>query len=456
MKNWGFVFLGGSLLVGAGLGASACGDDTSSGGGGATASSGTPTTNGSPSATGSTHAATGSSSTAVGSGSATGASTSTGSSTSSGNPGTLDCDPSDASAFTLMRTTVADGLERPVLVKSAPDDAERLYVVEQTGKVRIVEGGVVLATPFIDVSDLIDFDGQEQGLLGLAFHPDYATNGRFYLHYSNGDGTDDSTVQEFHRSTGDIHVADHDPVQLVMRTTTAQTNHNGGSTEFGNDGFLYISLGDGGNQGDPECDAQKTTNGDLLGKIMRLDVDGTPDANGYPAAAGNPDGGRVYHKGFRNPWRTSFDGCTGDLYIGDVGQNTYEEVDRITAADGPRNFGWPYREGAHNYSTPGTCPANPGNLYEPFYDYTHGGGRCAVSGGYVFRSTAIPGLRGTYFFADECAGTVWSATPDGSGGFTVAAQNAISGGSISGFGIDGNGNVYIVDLSGTVDRIDPM
>jgi glucose/arabinose dehydrogenase len=289
--------------------------------------------------------------------------------------------------------------------------------------------------------------------LGLAFHPGYEQNGRFFVHYS-AKGSHDSTVMEFKRSAGDPLKADAAPVQLVLQHTTAQYNHNGGSTEFGPDGYLYIGLGDGGNQNDPECDAQNPAN--LLGKISRLDVDAAPSATGYPAAPGNPNGARQFHIGFRNPWRTSFDVCTGDYYIGDVGQNTYEEVDVAPAASPPvaKNFGWPFREGKHDHAN--TCPPDPGPWTEPVAEYDHGQG-CSVTGGYVYRGSKIPWLRGTYFYGDYCSARVWmihwaSGSVDAPALVPGVSQQV---GNVSSFGQDGRGEVYVVNYGGSVHRIDP-
>lgn len=379
-----------------------------------------------------------------------------GSTTSSGGTGGMapesfyDCTPASGAVGTLKLTPIATGLNAPVLAISAPGNPDRLYIVQQGGKVLVWQDGQVLATPFVDVSGLLT-SGGEQGLLGLAFHPDYVNNGRFFLHYS-AKGSGDSTIMEFKRS-GDPLVGDPNPVQLVVKHPTAQSNHNGGAIEFGNDGYLYISLGDGGTQNDPECDAQNLTN--LLGKISRLDVDGVPDADGYPAAPGNPTG-KPYHIGFRNPWRASIDACTGDLYIGDVGQNQFEEVDVVpTAVPAATNFGWPFREGKHNHSA-NACAADPGPWTEPIAEYDHGQG-CSISGGYVYRGAKIPWLRGAYFYGDYCSARVWMLHyADG----VVDSPVLVDGvseklGNISSFGQDGHGEVYVIDLNGSVQRIDP-
>lgn len=422
---------------------------TSSSAGGASTSSGTGGTGGnSTSTTGSTGGMGGTGGTMSTGGMTTGGTGGTGGSVP---PPLYDCTAPSGAAGNLKLTQVVGSLQSPVLVKSAPDDPDRLYIVQQTGKVRIFQNGQTLATPFIDVASLI-VAGGEQGLLGLAFHPDYATNGRFFLHYSSVN-QGESTIQEFKRSAADPLVADPSPVQLVVKHPTAQSNHNGGSIEFGQDGYLYIALGDGGNQNDPECDAQNLQN--LLGKITRLDVNGVPDANGYPAAPGN--NGKPYHIGFRNPWRMSVDLCTGDLYIGDVGQNQYEEIDVAkTNPPAPKNFGWPYREGLHPHNN-SNCPAPDPNAWtDPIAEYDHGLG-CSVTGGYVYRSSAIPWLRGTYFYADYCSSRVWMVHYTNGVADAPVIVNGVSQtvGNISSFGQDGRGNVYVVVHTGSIHRIDP-
>ena len=364
----------------------------------------------------------------------------------------FDCSAASGTVPTLTLTDLGNTFGQPLLVKSAPGDPDSLYVVDRTGNVWIYRNGAMLPTPFLTVATMED---GEEGLLGLAFHPDYVNNGRVFVHYSRqGDGA--NVVQEFARNAGDPDTATAGPTALEH--TTAEDNHNGGSVEFGPDGFAYISMGDGGNQGDPECDAQLHTGGEasmepenLLGKITRLAVDQPIGGTGYPAAAGNPMGLKAYHIGFRNPYRISFDLCTGDLFIGDVGQNTYEEVDQIAQAEGPVNCGWPYREGTHAFTTPATCPPEPATLKEPILDYSHMSGRNAVIGGFVYRSSAIPSLRGAYFYGDNGSGEIWYV--QGSSLMTTTPLSP-GGGVLGGFGQDGRGNVYVASLDGHVYRID--
>jgi glucose/arabinose dehydrogenase len=380
------------------------------------------------------------------------------SSTGSGPVGEFDCTDASGNVAGLKLTEISKEVDTPVMAISAPDNPDRLYVVEKHGRIMILENGALSMTPFLDIVAKVS-DNNEEGFLGLAFHKDYATNGRFWVHYSRtGDGA--NVVEEYHRSDANHDIADTTATKLVIRHTTAQGNHNGGAVEYGPDGFLYVSMGDGGAQNDPQCDAQLSMGGDaggepenLLGKISRFDVDAACDAQtGCPAAPGNPGGRKAYHVGFRNPWRMSFDACGAhDLYVGDVGQNEWEEIDQLPVGT-PANCGWPFREGTHDFSAPGTCPAKPAGLVEPIADYQHGS-RCSVSGGYVYRSNAIPGLRGAYFYGDYCSGEVFYKAP---GAAPVTTTLNPGANRLGAFGQDGRGNVYVLDLFGRVLRIDPM
>jgi len=443
-----------SVLCGLGGFAAGCGDDqtntsstsTTTSTGGSTASTGG---SGGTGGVGGVGGVGGTTSSSGGTG-GTGGSTSSSGGTGGGGEAFHDCTAPSGNPGPLKLTPVATSLNSPVLAKSAPDNPDRLYIVQQGGKVLILENGAVLPTPFIDVASLL-ITGGEQGLLGLAFHPGYKDNGRFFLHYS-AKGGGDSTIMEFKRSADPL-IGDPTPVQLVVKHPTAQSNHNGGSIEFGHDGFLYIALGDGGTQNDPECDAQNLNN--LLGKITRLDVNGVPDAEGYPAAPGNPTG-KPYHVGFRNPWRTSIDLCTGDLYIGDVGQNQYEEISVVpTTPATAQDFGWPFREGKHDHAA-NACAPDPGPWTEPIAEYDHGVG-CSVSAGYVYRGSAIPWLRGAYFYGDYCSSRVWTVRYAAGVADTPVIVDGVSEelGNISSFGQDGRGEVYVVDHGGSVQRIDP-
>ncbi len=421
-----------------------CGDDTATGGGN-TGGSGAGNTGGENTGAGSTG----------GNNPGGGGVGGDGAGPVGGSTQNFNCDPSTETPPTLALSEVASGFDNPVSAKSPPGRPDTLFVVEQGGTISIIDGGAALPTPFLDVSDAI-VSGGEQGLLGLAFHPEYETNGRFFIHYSSSDNGL-STVMEYHRSDADENVADPDSVQLVLQHPTAQPNHNGGDLSFGpNDGFLYITLGDGGTQGDPGCDAQNTDN--LLGKISRVDVDAAATAEGYPAAAGNPDGGKYYHLGFRNPWRFGFDPCNGDLYIADVGQNEWEEVSVAEDGAGPLNFGWPVREGAHDYPN-NDCDPEPVNPVEPIAEYPHkntpicGGGSGSISGGFVYRGSAIPSLRGWYFYGDYCSGDVYILKAENGEIVSAPVSPGFSLSQVSGFGQDGNGEVYAIDHNGVVNRI---
>ena len=254
---------------------------------------------------------------------------------------------------------------------------------------------------------------------------------------------------EYARSASDPNLADPTPVQLVVQVPTDQGNNNGGALAFGSDGFLYISLGDGGAAHDPGCDAQSAQG--LLGKILRLDVGLPPTASGYPAAAGNPTGAKHYHLGLRNPWRISFDPCSSDLYIGDAGQSAWEEVDVAPRTSGALNFGWPMREGMHDHAH--DCVAPPSNLAEPIAEFAASNGACAMIGGHVYRGSAIPALRGMYFDGDYCSGSIYTLRYRNGTLVTSPTKRSINGGLISAFGQDGNGETYVVAHTGEVHRI---
>jgi len=359
----------------------------------------------------------------------------------------------DLAAQTPLTTErVASGLMRPLHVTAPPKDLDRIFVVEQTGLIKIIEAGAVLPTPFIDLSGKASQSGNERGLLGLAFHPDYANNGYFYVNYTRA--SDHATVVERYTvSAGNPDIADPASGTIVLGPISQPyPNHNGGNIAFGLDGKLYIGMGDGGSGGDPECRAQ---HGDtLLGKMLRINDDGSiPADNPF---VGNPSVlDEVWAIGLRNPWRFSFDSLTGDLYIGDVGQSAIEEIDyQPGTSTGGENYGWKVMEGSSCFSTqncnPEVPPCNDPRLLLPIYEYTHSSGRCSVTAGFVYRGCAIPDLQGTYFFADYCTSEVFSFRYDGQ---TLSefqdrtAELAPSSGSInliSSFGTDADGEIYIV------------
>jgi glucose/arabinose dehydrogenase len=352
----------------------------------------------------------------------------------------------------LGREVVASGLDRPVLVTAPPGDP-RLFIVEQVGTIRIVEEGTLLQTPFLDVSGDVS-GGNEQGLLGLAFAPDYATSGKFFINYTDNAG--DTNVEQVLVSS-DPNVADGQSRSQVLFVSQPYSNHNGGNLVFGpKDGLLYIGLGDGGSGGDPEGNGQNL--GALLGKMLRIDVSSLP----YTIPPDNPFVGmggveaEIWAWGLRNPWRYSFDRETGDLYIGDVGQNTWEEVDIEPASSpGGVNYGWNTVEGNGHCYGGGGCDQT--GMTNPLYEYDHGDG-CSITGGYVYRGCRMPDYHGTYFVADYCDGWVRSFTWDSSTN-TISAvtdQPGLSGGNPSSFGEDADGELYISDLNGTVYRVVPQ
>ena len=342
-------------------------------------------------------------------------------------------------ALTLFR----DGFTRPVAVRNAGDDTGRLFVVEQGGTIRVVADGQTLVPPFLDLSAVVDDGDNEQGLLGLAFHPDYESNGYLYVNYTYDPGADpDRTrIERYKVSAGDPNQADAGSATTILDFEQNGTNHNGGDLHFGPDGFLYIASGDGGGSEDPDDLAQHLDT--LLGKMLRIDVDA---AGPYEIPADNPfvdNGvalGEIWAYGLRNPWRFSFDRLTGDLYIGDVGQYATEEINRQPASSaGGENYGWSCMEGdvSVDYNA---CDGSP--LTAPILVYDHNP-ECSVTGGFLYRGK-IGGLHGRYVFADYCSGVIWFAAD--SGGDWTAAPWADTGLRISSFGEDEEGELYVVDL----------
>ena len=361
----------------------------------------------------------------------------------------LGCTATAAVAAELRLAEVAHGLDDPVYLTHAGDGSGRAFVVEQAGRVRILREGVPAEAPFLDIARIVR-SGGERGLLGLAFHPAYPENGRFYVNYTDRDG--DTVVARF-EVTANRDRADAARAAEVIAIGQPYGNHNGGQIAFGPDGYLYIGMGDGGWAGDPRNRAQNPRS--LLGKMLRIDVD---SAAPYAIPADNPftstDGAapEIWALGLRNPWRFSFDRLTGDLYIGDVGQNKWEEIDVQPAASrGGENYGWRIMEGAHCFN-PATGCARDG-LTAPVFEYGQAEG-CSVTGGYVYRGTALAGLAGTYIFADYCAGTIWGLARDDDGSWSRTTLME-TGFAVSSFGEDEAGEVYVLDYSaGRVLRID--
>jgi glucose/arabinose dehydrogenase len=348
--------------------------------------------------------------------------------------------PSNAEAQTSIRLVpvVSTGLAAPVFITHAGDGSGRLFILEQSGRIRILAGEALVRRPFLDIADRV-LAGGERGLLGLAFHPQYRTNGRFFVNYTRQrDGA--TVVSEFRVSTAPNVALQAERVLLTVPQPFA--NHNGGMLAFGPDNYLYIGLGDGGSAGDPGNRAQDRQK--LLGKILRIDVN-----NGQPYAI-PPDnpfaraGGRreIYALGFRNPWRFSFDRKTGELYVGDVGQGTVEEIDIVTRGG---NYGWRIMEGNRCFQPATGC--NRRGLTLPIATYTHGGGRCSITGGYVYRARAVPTLAGTYVYADYCTGEIFGRR---TGQSTVLLDTDLN---IASLGESEAGELFVVGLEGTIHRI---
>lgn len=337
----------------------------------------------------------------------------------------------------------AVGLTQPVQVTHAGDGSGTLYVVEQGGRIRTVKDGSVGVVPFLDISARV-VGGGERGLLGVAFPPGYATKGHFYVNYTRVE--DGATVVARYRVTPDPDVADPSSEEILLLIDQPFGNHNGGQVAFGPDGFLYIGMGDGGSGGDPQGNAQNPDT--LLGKMLRIDVEnGTVP---YAVPPGNPFVGRtgfrgeIWALGLRNPWRFSFDRGTGDLYIGDVGQGSFEEVDfRPASSTGGENYGWNVMEGNSCY---GGAQCNPLDFVAPVAVYDHSLGNCSITGGTVYRGNTYPGMQGIYFYADFCSGRVWGLSRDGSAWETSLLLTVPF--SVSSFGEDEAGNLFTTDYSG--------
>jgi len=377
---------------------------------------------------------------------------------------------------------IVNGLTAPLYVTHAPGDTTRIFILQQNGIIRIVDLGTdtLVAMPFLDIDALVINTGNERGLLGMAFHPDYGSNGLFYVNYSRaGDGA--NVISEFAVS-GDPNVGDAGSERILLVVPALQENHNGGWIDFSPaDGYLYIATGDGGLFCDTGTghtagigNSQDITS-NLLGKLLRIDPlaavpYGVPGDNPFVGIDGDDE---IWCYGLRNPWRCSFDSATGDLYIGDVGQNAREEVDFQSAGSvGGENYGWRCREGnACSTASPSLCGATTGctcpgvmpSLTAPVHDYDHSTGACSIIGGYVYRGAAIPPLVGAYLFADHCRPRLTSLRVVGGvatqvTNITALLSPSIDGftvGSITSFGEDANGEMYIVDRGGEIFRIVP-
>jgi glucose/arabinose dehydrogenase len=355
-------------------------------------------------------------------------------------------------------TKIAGGLKSPDDVTGAGDGSGRLFIVEQVGRIRVVKDGVLLAKPFLDIRSLVA-SGGERGLLSVAFHPQFRTNGVFIVDYTRASTTaadvGDTVIARYRASPPTSDVADRASGEALLTIKQPQANHNGGLVKFGPDGLLYIGMGDGGASGDigpghaPQGNGQSLTT--LLGKILRIEVDATGP---YRIPADNPNLGplarrEIWAYGLRNPWRFSFDRATGDLYIGDVGQDAWEEIDfQPSPGKGGVNFGWPVWEATHRYRTGATLTGDT----KPIAEYSHGGGRCSLTGGYVYRGAKISALAGFYIFGDYCTGELWTLVRFG-GSWRLSPLRDTPY-AISSFGEDDSGELYLVDHNGAVYQFD--
>lgn len=342
---------------------------------------------------------------------------------------------------------VASGFRRPLYLTAAPSAADgRLFVVEQDGTIITVHNGRRPAPPFLDIRDRVNARANEQGLLSVAFDPDFAANGTFYIYYTDSGG--DTVVARYRLAPNNPAVADPGSEEIILRVEQPYSNHNGGLVLFGPDGYLYIGLGDGGSGGDPQGHGQDPRT--LLGTILRVDVRRSAT---YVVPPDNPFVGQsdrrpeIWAYGLRNPWRFSFDRLTGDLYIADVGQNAWEEVSfQPASSTGGENYGWKVYEGSALFQGPPRAGLTP-----PISEYGRQEG-CSVTGGYVYRGRQLPALVGNYLFGDYCTGFVWALTPQADGTW-VRTLLFDSNAQITSFGEDADGEVYVVDRQGTIYRI---
>lgn len=365
---------------------------------------------------------------------------------------------SDSAAAQTELTTelFVQGVSGAVDLTFAPGDPSRVFIVQQAGQIRVVENGTLLSTPFLNIDPIV-LSGGERGLLGLAFHPDYQNNGRFFVNYTNNGG---NTRVEEYTVSANPNIANPTGVAFIASINQDFSNHNGGCVRFGADGKLYVGMGDGGSGNDPNNRAQ--SGNQLLGKMLRFDVDlpspYIPTDNPFVGVSSVRD--EVWHLGMRNPWRFSFDRMTGDMWIGDVGQSAREEVDFIPAGMGGLNLGWRCKEGTRCTGLTG-CSCTNTTLVDPIQEYNTGTG-CSITGGVVYRGAMIPDLDATYFYADYCNSRIWSLKYNGTAvtDFTdrTTELRPMSGSinSITAFGEDHDGEVYIVTQSGRIWKIIPV
>jgi len=345
---------------------------------------------------------------------------------------------------TVALESFGTGFSSPVEITHAGDT--RLFVVERGGAIKILNAnGTVNPTPFLNLSGIIS-SGGERGLLGLAFHPNYSTNGFFYVNYTNTAGN--TVISRYSVNSGNPDVANASSASILLTITQPYSNHNGGSVKFGPDGYLYIGMGDGGSGGDPENRAQNIN--ELLGKMLRIDVNngtpyGIPANNPYVGIAGADE---IWAIGVRNPWKFSFNRSNGDLWIADVGQNNFEEINKVSSTQAGLNYGWRCYEGNAAYNATG-CAAQSTMTF-PLAVTTHSAGNCSITGGYVYTGTTYPNFQNKYFFTDYCASKIGMI--DNSGNITYSAN--FSGNSFVTFGEDNNGELYVGSINnGTIYKI---
>jgi glucose/arabinose dehydrogenase len=357
---------------------------------------------------------------------------------------------------TIGIQSFATGFSSPVEIANAGDD--RLFVVQQTGIIKILNANQTTnPSAFLNISSLLSTGG-ERGLLGLAFHPNYATNGYFYVNYTNTSGS--TVIARYSVSTANANLANSGSAMIMLTIAQPFSNHNGGTLRFGPDGYLYIGMGDGGSGGDPGNRAQNKNV--LLGKMLRIDVDsdtpyGIPSTNPYASTDGSDE---IWAIGMRNPWKFSFDTVDGNLWIADVGQENVEEINKVAVGDGGYNFGWRCYEGNSPYETTGCAAQNTMTFPFTTYSSAGGSGNCSITGGYVYRGTTYPNFVGKYFFADYCSDKIGMVSDTG----TIAYSATLTGGGFTTFGINssndlfiasqGNGVVYkVIDTSLGVDEV---
>jgi glucose/arabinose dehydrogenase len=356
-------------------------------------------------------------------------------------------DPAHVSVSVQPYAHVSGG---PLAIVAPQDGSGRLFVATQAGRIWAVKDSVTTKLPMLDISGRIT-SGGERGLLGIALHPGFPTDPRIYADYTDTNGN--TVVSSFTLAPGSASSFDPGSERIIFRATQPFPNHNGGALLFGPDGDLYISLGDGGSEGDPLGTGQRRDT--PLGKILRIDVDRSAGGRAYAIPTGNPFAGdplsrpEIWLYGLRNPWRMSFDSVTGDLWIGDVGQDRWEEVDVVRAGVGGLNLGWSRMEGSHCYQPSTGCDQS--GLTLPITEYGHDQG-CAIIGGYVYRGSAFPILRGGYVFSDDCSGNVWAIPASATAPTKPVLVGKVDSG-ISAFGEDAAGELYVTNLDGTISKV---